>query len=50
MTLGWAGGLIPMDWIGLYSSFVIMAAIAALLAQIVTWRVKRIPISIGVLQ
>lgn len=50
MTLGWSGGLIPMDWIGLYSSFVIMAAIAALLAQVVTWRVKRIPISIGVLQ
>lgn len=50
MTLGWAGGLIPMDWIGLYSSFVVMVAIAALLAQVVTWRVKRIPISIGVLQ
>ncbi|MCI6533121.1 MAG: hypothetical protein SO053_03050 [Bifidobacterium animalis] len=49
-TLGWAGGLIPMDWIGLYSSFVVMVAIAALLAQIVTWRVKRIPISLGVLQ
>lgn len=50
MTLGWGGGLIPMDWIGLYSSFVVMVAIAALLAQVVTWRVRRIPISIGVLQ
>ena len=49
MTYGFAG-LIPMDWLALLAAFIFDALLVFLIAQVVTWRLKRIPISVGVLQ
>lgn len=50
MTYGFAGGLMPMDWIALLAAFLVDILLIAVMAQAIVWRVKRIPISAGVLQ
>lgn len=49
ITFGIAG-LIRMDWIALLASALFDSVLIGALVSIVIWRIKRVPISIGVLQ
>ncbi|QPK81768.1 peptide ABC transporter permease [Schaalia sp. ZJ405] len=50
ITYGPAGGLIQMDWIALLAAFLANVLLVAIVVQSIVWRIKRVPISIGVLQ
>lgn len=49
ITFGTAG-LIKMDWIAFLATALLDAVLIGALVFLVTWRIKRVPISIGVLQ
>ena len=49
ITFGTAG-LIKMDWIAFLEVAMLDAVLIGVLVLIVTWRIKRVPISMGVLQ
>ena len=49
MTYGlW--GMIRMDWLALLIASLFDFLLVAMLAQLITWRLRRVPISLGVLQ
>ena len=49
MTYGlW--GMIRMDWLALVVASLFDFLLVAMLAQLITWRLRRVPISLGVLQ
>lgn len=50
MTYGFVAGLMPMDWIALLAAFVVNLLLIAVVVQSIVWRIKRVPISVGVLQ
>lgn len=43
-------GIIGMDWLGLLAVVIFNAIIAVIIVEIMMQRIKRIPISLGVLQ
>ena len=49
MTYG-VGGLIGMDWLALLVALLFDLLLVTLVAQFITWRLRRVPISVGVLQ
>lgn len=50
ITLGFAGGLIRMDWLGLLSAFVLDVLFTVIIVFVINWRLRQVPISVGVLQ
>ncbi len=50
MTYGFVAGLMPMDWIALLAAAVVNLLLIAVVTQTIVWRIKRVPISVGVLQ
>ncbi|MDO4412741.1 hypothetical protein [Cutibacterium sp.] len=50
MTYGLVGGVIEMDCIALMVTFLANFIMTLSLARFVVWRIKRVPISVGVLQ
>ncbi|WP_166984698.1 peptide ABC transporter permease [Canibacter zhoujuaniae] len=50
MTYGSFGGLIFMDWVGITAALIVDVLIAVVVSKIAVYRVKRIPITVGVLQ
>ncbi|MBT1035395.1 hypothetical protein KJY78_03395 [Canibacter sp. lx-45] len=50
ITYGFGGGLISMDWMALLSALLVNIILVTVVTQVTTWRIKRVPISIGILQ
>ena len=50
MTYGIAGGLMEMDWIALAAAALANLILVFIVSQCVVWKIRRVPISVGVLQ
>ncbi|MCD4557721.1 hypothetical protein [Schaalia sp. lx-100] len=50
ITCGFAGGLIMMDWVALLVTLLSNLLFSLIIVQVLMWRIKRVPISVGVLQ
>ncbi|AOZ72075.1 peptide ABC transporter permease [Boudabousia tangfeifanii] len=50
ITFGFAGGLVMMDWLALLVALLVDLFLSLVIVQVLMWRIKRVPISVGVLQ
>lgn len=50
MTYGIVGGLMEMDWIALAAAALANLILVFIVSQCAVWRIRRVPISVGVLQ